>query len=94
MNIRLVDYIKGVGLVRGQLVGLPTSACCMLYFCSEPSQVADIAEAVQVRLDAYKADKRDLGSVSEYGESLWSYLNIYLGPRKIEVSADYFGSRI
>ncbi len=33
--------------------------------CSEPSQVADIAEAVQVRLDAYKADKSDLGSVSE-----------------------------
>lgn len=31
---------------------------------SEPSQVADIAQAVQEKLDGYKADKRDLGSVS------------------------------
>ena len=33
---------------------------------SEPSHVADIAEAVQKGLDAYKAEKRDLGSVSVY----------------------------
>lgn len=39
------------------------------FICSEPSQLADIAEAVQVRLDAYKADKRDLGSVSFQGMS-------------------------
>ena len=37
---------------------------CGCYGYSEPSHVSDIAEAVQVRLDAYKADKRDLGSVS------------------------------
>ena len=34
--------------------------------CSEIGQVADIAEAVQVKLDSYKADKRELGSVSAY----------------------------
>lgn len=41
-----------------------TYCCNLVLFVSEPSQVADIAEAVQVRLDAYKADKRDLGAVS------------------------------
>ena len=30
---------------------------------SEVGRTVDIAEAVQARLDSYKADKRDLGSV-------------------------------
>ena len=32
--------------------------------CSEVSRTAEIAEALQNRLDAYKAEKRELGSVS------------------------------
>ena len=32
--------------------------------CSDISQLGDIAEAIQARLDSYKADKRELGTVS------------------------------
>ena len=37
---------------------------CVCVCSTEGGHVNDIAEAVQVKLDAYKADKRELGSVS------------------------------
>ncbi len=40
-----------------------------LFIClcfSEANHISDIAEAVQTKLDSYKADKRELGSVSYY----------------------------
>lgn len=36
--------------------------CTLCY--SEVSRTAEVAEALQNRLDAYKAEKRELGSVS------------------------------
>ena len=37
---------------------------CVCVCISEVSRTAEIAEALQNRLDAYKAEKRELGSVS------------------------------
>lgn len=36
----------------------------IVYACSDVQVLADIAQAVQTRLDSYKADKRDIGAVS------------------------------
>ena len=45
---------------RSDCDSLPSGICV----CSEVSRTAEIAEALQNRLDAYKAEKRELGSVS------------------------------
>ena len=65
--------------------------------CSESTQLADIAEAVQVKLDSYKADKRELGSVSFTScfSSFFKQSSLSLaGTREIKVSVDYSGPSI
>ncbi len=65
---------------------------------SEPSEVVAIAEAVQTKLDGYKAEKRELGSVSPYLLphllSLYYSICVCVGTREIQVSADHFGPRV
>ena len=39
------------------------NVCVCVCVCSESNHMADIAQSVQTKLDAFKADKRDLGTV-------------------------------
>ena len=63
----------------------------IVHGCSDVQVLADIAQAVQTRLDSYKADKRDLGAVSS---SLLNTLTDPLNPfssigREIQVPANH-----
>ena len=49
-----------------------------VYVCSDISQLGDIAEAIQARLDSYKADKRELGTVSHVAIVLTQSQTYYL----------------
>ena len=56
---------SGVGVTRGNVEESISDFYTVLCVCiSEVSRTAEIAEALQNRLDAYKAEKRELGSVS------------------------------
>ena len=48
--------------------------------------MADIAQAVQEKLDGYKADKRDLGSVSVLVITVYHLLLDYRDLRKLNLS--------
>lgn len=93
MAERIADQVATVCAMLGEYPAVRYRRYCVREFqyrsflecccpsSSEASQLTDIAEAVQVRLDAYKADKRELGTVSPL---VW--------PVAVELKAQFAGS--